>query len=88
MLGDYLRWTRPTNKTAAIRDAEPMSVENHGWRSPTRRDTHSARREHPMSVDVIHAVMGVVYVLTWACIGQMNVRHRTDPEVEANRPLR
>jgi hypothetical protein len=37
-----------------------------------------------MSVDVIHAVMGVVYLLTWACIGQMNVHHRTEPEVETN----
>ena len=37
-----------------------------------------------MSVDVIHAVMGIVYLLTWACIGQMNVHHRKDSEVETN----
>ena len=52
-----------------------------------RRDTYSARREHPMPVDVIHALMGVVYLLTWACIGQMNVRRGTDAEIDANRNL-
>ena len=51
----------------------------------TRRDTYSARREHSMPVDVIHAVMGVVYLLTWACIGQLNVRRGSDPDVEASR---
>lgn len=38
-----------------------------------------------MPVDVIHAVMGVVYLLTWACIGQLNVRRGSDPDVEASR---
>ncbi|MDA1052588.1 MAG: hypothetical protein O3C40_19195 [Planctomycetota bacterium] len=41
-----------------------------------------------MPVDVIHAVMGVVYLLTWACIGQLNVRRRPDAEVEASRHYR
>ncbi len=40
-----------------------------------------------MPVDVIHALMGVVYLLTWACIGQMNVRRGTDAEIDANRNL-
>lgn len=53
----------------------------------TRRDTYFALREPAMSVDVIHAVMGVVYLLTWACIGQMNVHRRTDSEAETNRQV-
>lgn len=62
--------------------------ENHGWRSTHRRDTYSVRREHPMPVDVIHAVMGVVFLLTWVCIGQMNIRRRVDPDAEARRHFR
>jgi hypothetical protein len=54
----------------------------------TRRDTSHAFREYAMSVDVIHAVMVAVYLLTWACIGQMNVRRRTDAEIETNRQVR
>jgi len=41
-----------------------------------------------MPVDVIHAVMGVIYLLTWACIGQMNVRRRHDPEFGPSRHSR
>ncbi len=40
-----------------------------------------------MPVDVIHAVMGVAYLLTWACIGQMNIRRGADAEVEANNAI-
>lgn len=38
-----------------------------------------------MPVDVIHALMGVAYLLTWACIGQMNVRRSHTPEFEPSR---
>lgn len=41
-----------------------------------------------MPVDVIHAVMGVVFLLTWACIGQMNIRRRVDPDAETSRHFR
>lgn len=38
-----------------------------------------------MPVDVIHAVIGVVYLLTWACIGQINIRRKSHPEFEQTR---
>jgi hypothetical protein len=41
-----------------------------------------------MPVDVIHALMGLVYLLTWACIGQMNIRRKANPDVEASRHFR
>ena len=41
-----------------------------------------------MPVEVIHALMGVVYLLTWLCIGQMNIRRGTDVDVESSRHLR
>ncbi len=53
----------------------------------TGRDLNSLRREYAMPVDVIHAVMGVVYLLTWACIGQLNVRRSKDNEFEVNRHI-
>ena len=54
----------------------------------TRRENHSARQEQAMPVDVIHAGMGLIYLLTWICIGQMNVRRRTHAEVETGRHVR
>ncbi len=40
-----------------------------------------------MPVDVIHAVMGVAYLLTWACIGQMNIRRGNETELESNQRI-
>ncbi len=78
---------QPESKLSRSRFAADASREP--WTAfITRTDTYSARREHAMPVDVIHAVMGLVYLLTWACIGQMNVRRRTGADVEPKRRVR
>ena len=41
-----------------------------------------------MPVDVVHAVVGVAYLLTWACIGQINIRRGADADIEANQHIR